>query len=309
MNIKGSRWLMRFSLLLALVLFSACCLVACNDGEDPALNPDAEAVYQDAIVLLGEGKYEEAYAKFVSIKDEKGVGAYLDRFVWVCTEETYTNHSGSFTRTTKYTCDGSGRILQATETDSNGGKRVTEYRYGETDGRLLETKRSVDGVVDYTVQYSYNADGLLASKKYVTDAFGEYVHTYEYDENGNLIKENDGFPDSPCTVEYSYDSQGRLVETKQTYGGPMPSATVTAYSYGDDGRISGGEVSYRGADGSETRSTQEYSNGLLVKETAHYYDGDVVMVYEYDAHGNRTKVKGDTTTEFGYALFYRSEAK
>ena len=309
MNIKGSRWLMRFSLLLALVLFFACCLVACNDGEDPALNPDAEAVYQDAIVLLGEGKYEEAYAKFVSIKNEKDVDSYLDRFVWVCTEETYTNHSGSFTRTTKYTCDGSGRILQATETDSNGGKRVTEYWYGETDGRLLETKRSVDGVVDYTVQYSYNADGLLASKKYVTDAFGEYVHTYEYDENGNLIKENDGFPDSPCTVEYSYDSQGRLVETKQTYGGPMPSATVTAYSYGDDGRISGGEVSYRGADGSETRSTQEYSNGLLVKETAHYYDGDVVMVYEYDAHGNLTKVKGNTTTEFGYALFYRSEAK
>ena len=188
MNIKGSRWLMRFSLLLALVLFSACCLVACNDGEDPALNPDVEAVYQDAIVLLGEGKYEEAYAKFVSIKDEKDVGAYLDRFVWVCTEETYTNHSGSFTRTTRYTCDGSGRILQATETDSNGGKRVTEYWYGETDGRLLETKRSVDGVVDYTVQYSYNADGLLASKKYLTDAFGEYVHTYEYDENGNLIK-------------------------------------------------------------------------------------------------------------------------
>lgn len=293
------------SFVLCLLLLSFTLLLTACRGADPS-----EKIYNEAIKLLNDGKYEDAYNKFVSIQDKKDVRAYLDRFVWVCTLEKYTNHSGTFTRTTEYICNDYGYVVLEIETDSNGTAYRTEYYYEtQNGGKLLETKRSANGVVDYAVQYLYDSVGRLAEERYTTEAFGQYAHTYEYDKSGNLIKANYNFPESPYTMEYSYDASGRLTEKKQVYQYPLPSTTVTKYVYGSDGLIVSGEITNQSYDGSVTVTKQEYEKGLLIKETIHYYDGDVTKVYEYDAYGNLTKVKENVTYEYSYTLYYREASQ
>ena len=286
------------SLLVLTMLFCAC--------EESGGKTAVDLTVNEAIELLNNGKYEEAYAKFFSIKNSTDVSAYLDRFVWVCTGEKYTNHSGTFTRSTEYICNDYGYVMTAVESDSNGGESRTDYRY-ETDegGKLLEKVKAVNNETVSTVLYSYTQSGLLAEEKYITDAFGEYSIAYEYDGAGNLVFVNYGFPEAPYTVEYTYDDQGRLIEEKQVYEVPIPQTTTKKYVYDDNGQIIGGEIISQNYDGSETVTTREYENGLLIRETEHYYDGDVTLVYEYDAYRNLVKVTSDTTTEYSYQLFYR----
>ena len=102
------------SLLVLTMLFCAC--------EESGGKTAVDLTVNEAIELLNNGKYEEAYAKFFSIKNSADVSAYLDRFVWVCTGEKYTNHSGTFTRSTEYICNDYGYVMTAVESDSNGGE-------------------------------------------------------------------------------------------------------------------------------------------------------------------------------------------
>ena len=60
--------------------------------ENPPQNPTAqsdEELYNNALTLLGEGKLEDAYALFLSIKEYADVSTYLSYFVFKADEHTY----------------------------------------------------------------------------------------------------------------------------------------------------------------------------------------------------------------------------
>lgn len=250
---------------------------------DPSA-PDPEKLYNEAIALLDSGKYEEAYGKLLSIKDKKDVSEYLERFVWVCGKETYTNASGAYKSVTVYTINKNGYVTEARESDNTGREYITQYLY-ETDkgGRLLETARWLVGTDDNTiVEYVYDSYGNLVEKVlWFSFEDAEYKIIYEYDNDGRLVKEINNNFNMPYTVEYSYGSDGKLTQsaTIDAFG-----TTVTKYEYD--------------------------KNGLLVKESTNYYDGDGSVTYEYDENGNLIKMTehtGVNTVYSDYKLYYRSD--
>ena len=245
---------------------------------------DADKVYNDAIGLLNSGKYEDAYNKFLSIKDKKDVGEYLDRFVWVCGKENYRNASGEYTSVTEYKYNDNGYLVQILDSDSRGEEYITDYYYGYSSGRLyIETvKRMVETENIVKSTYLYNEKGLLEEEVVWSGVENdEYSVIYQYDSNGLLIKEiNDNFY-SPYTEVFSYDSNGRLIQSTLT--GVVGDA-VSKYEYDQ--------------------------NGLLIKKSTGYIDGDVVITYEYDSNGNlikETLSSGESTVYSDYKLVYRGE--
>lgn len=255
---------------------------SCGKSDPSAL--DVNKIYNDALELLESGKYEEAYNKFLSIKGKKDVQEYLDRFVWVCQKENYSNASGEYTSVTEYKYDDNGYLKQKRESDSRGTEYITDYFYNSSAGLITETIRRMEGSnYKWTAEYLYNANGdLIEEVIWSPLEEAEYSILYEYDNQGKLVKEINNNFEMSYTAEYSYDNNGKLVQYSATY--ETGNTTVTKYEYG--------------------------KNGLLVKETTGYYDGDVVITYDYDDNGNlvkKTRSLGETTEYSEYKLFYRGQ--
>lgn len=250
--------------------------------EDPA-TPNPEKIYNDALNLLNSGKYEDAYNKFITIKDKKDVNEYLNRFIWVYTTEKYTNHSGTVTRTTTYTYGANGNIEKAHETDSRGIEYITTYTYGTTgESNYIEETRLEVGTDNNLITTSlYDKKGALKEQSiWSSIEEAEYSILYQYDSNGLLIKESNNNFNMPYTIDYTYDKNGKLSQSSLN---DYFSSTVTKYEYD--------------------------KNGNLIKETTQYYDGESSISYEYDANGNLTiasKSSGEVTEYSGYKLIYRS---
>ena len=257
---------------------------ACTScGKADPTTPDPEKIYNDALTLIKSGKYEDAYKKFITIKDKKDVSEYLDRFHWVYTVEKYTNHSGTVTRTTTYTYGANGKIEKAHETDSRGIEYITTYTYGTTgESNYIEKTRWEVGTDNNLITTSlYDKKGALKEQSiWSSIEEAEYSILYQYDSNGLLIKESNNNFNMPYTIDYTYDKNGKLIQSSLN---DYFSSTVTKYEYD--------------------------KNGNLIKETTQYYDGESSISYEYDANGNLTKASkssGEVTEYSGYKLIYRS---
>ena len=255
---------------------------SCGEEDPSAIDP--EKIYNEAIKLLNNGEYEDAYKKFFIIKDMRDVSEYLDRFVWVCGKENFSNASGVYKSYTVHTVNENGYVTETKETNNGGVTYITKYFY-ETDqgGLLLETVRWQVGTDEnVVVSYYYDEYGVLQKQvRWLSYEDSEFDILYEYDSEGRLIKEINNSIYMPYTEEYTYTDDGKLAQSVMIdfYGN-----TVTKYEYD--------------------------KNGFLVKETTNYYDGDGVITYEYDANGNLIKMTepdGSITEYYDYRLFYREE--
>ena len=192
-------------------------------------------------------------------------------------------------RVTTKTTDAWGNILSVS--DANGGK--VEYFYSSigkpesisAENSTVEMTYDDAGnqisLVDPdagTITYTYAADGTITKEKdgrgvetiYTFDALGRvsstkigsFVVSNEYGTSGTeklrLVKQTAG----NNSVEYVHDRFGRVVQEKKNIQGQSP--LVYTYEYNNRNQL----------------SKACYPNGLVVE-------------YEYDQYGNKTKVKAD----------------
>ena len=242
------------SILLALLTCCTVFLVSCDSGSTPSgsvpTTPGTEdestnalqEKYDNAVALIGEGKYEEAYALFEELGDFNNANTELAKFRYVPTKMTYTEieiedgdkeiHTSSailhydehnfplqitFTNGDEnyiydYDYDDKGNLLKEIYTDYDGSKSITDYTY-DTNGNCIKEVYTYSDGDKYIYDYTYDTNGNLIKEVYTRDDGAKEVSDYTYDTNGNLIKEiYTDYDGDKSIYDYTYDDHGNLIK-------------------------------------------------------------------------------------------------
>jgi RHS repeat-associated protein len=194
-----------------------------------------------------------------------------------------------------FSYDSRGNLLSAIDSDSSvtytydSSNRITRVNYNTE--RFLEFTYDSSGrrsrMVDqdgFTTNYSYDSLGRLKS---LADATGANIITYSYDNVGRLGREDNG---NGTFTTYSYDLAGQLVELVNY----KSDATVNSYyyyAYDNTGR----RISMTTLDGVTTYGYDPIGQLTLVN-----LPNGRIIEYQYDAAGNRTKVR-DSGIDIDYS--------
>ena len=338
-------------LTLSMVL-SSCDFAALFDGEasetvttsetpttentTPTENPQQgtpikieEERYNRALALLDEGKLEDAYTLFLSIKNYADVPTYLSHFVFKADENEYkslySHHSY------RYQYDECGRVVRCDVTnlttqnttsyfyeyDENGclikqgslyGENkafVTMYEYDEK-GRPILLKES-----SHMVSLEYDEQDRIVKR--VSDSWGEKDTTlYTYDEEGFLTEQifMSGDGRKWCKVTWEHNEYGDVIKrTEQEINDLLASpdnvetyVAVYIREYDENGNLT--KITYQ--DGSY--DAYEYDeNGNKLQYTSYYGANDfIVFYYTYDENGNMTAYRRENAkgvTNYMYAIY------
>lgn len=215
-----------------------------NSSDDESLTK-----YNEAMALLEQGKLEEAYTIFLTLKDYKDVMEHLS-----CLSFKYK------------------QIVDA-------GRPDTYYEYDEYGKITYEYHTSPSVAYSYT--YEYDENQRLIKAQYDSDLGKQSIKLYEYDAVGNLIKQTDINGDTVYVTSFAYDVRGnkiRVVSEKFNI--------IIEYKYDDANNLL--ETIVKNKDGEVTESSfSEYdSNNRLIRQTIKYGSGTQVTTYEYDESGN-----------------------
>ncbi len=156
-------------------------------------------------------------------------------------------------------------------------------------GRIIELQDNVGG----KIVYEYDDDGKL-SRTYTSKNKSIVARTnYKYSEDGLLMEEDN----EHIYAAYSYDSDGRLIETKYTYTNytyPEPiDVAKTEYEYNESGLLKIeknrviNEVNIIGDDTSFSR-TRILEHAKMLESYGFYFSsilfcGNYVIEYTYDS--------------------------
>ena len=239
-------------LLVCVICLSLLASVLCSCGavENLSARIKTQKTYNQAVRLLEEGKTQQAYDAFLSIKDEPEAAKYLQHFVFRCARMT-------------------------TEDNSESTESVFEY---DQYGRITKIEKTIDnGIWDpYTEVTVYEYD----EQNRVT----RYNHTcYEYDDRGNIIKatgSNGGY------AEFAYDEQGHC--TLETFMNSEGSVYLTyQYEYNEYGDVvvSNKDDVYGGRTMTFTYAYEYDLNGNMIKRES----GEVTDTWEYDEQGREIR--------------------
>lgn len=105
-------------------------------------------------------------------------------------------------------------------------------------GLKRETTYNADGTEDSRTKYTYE-NGLLVKKRYFIGGEGATMSVYTYDENGRLIETQNTFDKAPSnnwTTTYDYDTEGRVIRELYTLdSGQIKGEHLTEYD--EKGRV------------------------------------------------------------------------
>ncbi|MCM0593810.1 MAG: CARDB domain-containing protein [Gloeotrichia echinulata DEX184] len=194
-----------------------------------------------------------------------------------------------------YTYDSRGNLLTAIDSDSSvtytydSLDRLTKVSYGAD--RFLEFTYDSAGrrsrMVDkdgFTTNYSYDTLGRLKS---LTDATGANIISYTYDNVGRLSREDNG---NGTYTTYSYDLAGQLLSLVNYESNGTVNSRFD-YTYDNAGR----RTSTTTLEGTTTYGYDSIGQLTLVN-----LPNGRIIEYQYDAAGNRIKVK-DSGVETAYS--------
>ena len=213
----------------------------------------------------------------------------------------------------------------ALQTSTTGNGLKTTYEYDRL-GRLAGVKEN--GAQLYSL--TYNGDGQAA--RLVDNASGETTE-YEYDGAGRLIRANRTSSSSGASLlsaENVYDSYGRAKSTtyllpNQTqkytlayqnkssllstiYLPDPPESAIISYHYDKFERLSfmyltafnmpDIQTTYQYVDRTDGSTT--YTSNRIAEESLSMANGSVSFAYTYDANGNITEIKKNSTPQVTY---------
>ena len=258
-----------------------------------------EDAYLEAVTYLEEGKLEEAYDLFLTIKGYRDVDDYLGRFAFryesrierdkryastthyeydaygktVC-EVYFSTHDGSMTTHT-YKYDDNQNLIEEVYQYASSPKIVTLYEYDENN--MPVRKSGSSGVI---LEVEYDAKGNIVKEIY-TNA----VLAYTYDENGNLLTEIFTYKDGEVYYHatYEYDAKGNRVKFTDD-------RRVVTSHYDERGNLVKDELLL--SDGNVNCTEYEYDTmGNCIKQVTDFFDRDglVIDTFQYDENGNMTE--------------------
>jgi YD repeat-containing protein len=235
-----------------------------------------------AVQLLEDGKTQEAYDAFWTIKDHPEAAQYLSHFVFRYARKTTTDFAED--TETLYEYDAYGRIVKITHSVDNGvhpvSTNVTWYEYDEKNRVIKYGMGGHATLYEYdqngniakvtkpngnTAEFTYDAQGNVTQEIYKdVDGKTYLCYTHEYNEHGDVVLSHKkhfiySSGEFTFTHSYEYDQNGRMIK--------RVSDTVTdAWEYDELGR----EIKY-----------------ILNQENWHYKR--YIRTTEYDAYGNYAK--------------------
>ena len=118
--------------VLLLICLTALCLASCMDNK--------QAKYDEAMALIGEGKFTEAYEIFKGLGDYNDSETIVKRFRYVPTDAIFTSEKDGTTESA-----GSINIYyndnnlpkQIVENEANGDRNVADYAY-DAKGNVIQ---------------------------------------------------------------------------------------------------------------------------------------------------------------------------
>lgn len=289
-----------FALLLAVSL--CFCLFGCDIEEttDPEKNDKNEDTteettdseksekYDEALDLIGEGKYEDAYAIFEELGDFKDSEEQLAKFHYIpvdaiikYVEGTYTEYIniditlndmnlieqvyasiGDEYQNFEWKYDENGNVVRFISTYGSGSIQICEYEYDSNNNCTRRTYIYNDGSTsEDNISYFYDSKGNI-TEKVKTSEYGTDTYTYIYDANNKLIKATRTSSSwGTAIMNYSYDAQGNVIKV----GERESSDTYTYYFYEYD------------------------NNGNIVKISKDGYN--YWQEYDFDEHSNMTELR------------------
>lgn len=270
-------------------------------------------VYNDAVELIGQEKYLEAYYRLHKCRGYKDTEDVLNNFILVYEKSTYTFSDGK-TSVTDYIYDEEGRCTSEKTLNSSGSISSFEYQYDEAGNLLKEIENMSDGRV-FITEFIYGNYGCIKEEHSSLHQDYKYTTEYEYDDGGRCIKEittdSDGDVD---TVDYHYDSAGNLLKAyySRSWGGDA----FIEYFYDSESMCV--EERHWFAQDETPYETVEYvrnGTGEWTVRVSKDRGGNVEKTMQnfYDDYGNRYKYtitdsEGSTdTNEFsGLVIFYNN---
>ncbi len=149
---------------------------------------------------------------------------------------------------TVYTYDAAGNCLTETYNGYNGYSNKTVRTFNAAGQTLTETvsSRYEDGDSYSSVTtYSYDANGSVIKRAYRSSSVwnGEnsnfsYTCTYSYDANGRILTEETEYSDGTAEIVlYTYDGDGNRLTHSYNQTGPYGYSWNDVYSYDKDGNL------------------------------------------------------------------------
>ena len=221
---------------------------------DPTYNKPTSTT--DPLGLVTQMSYDPATGNLLSIVADAG-------------------SSSHFNATQRFTYSGQGQILTATSPLGT----VTQYTYDGSGNRTSITRDAGSGHLNQLTRMSYSALGDVTA---VTDPNGD-VTTSTFDADRRLAAVTlPGTPAAPGGVvtAFSYDPDGRPLQTRQSAGGAVLRTTSATYT------LTGKIATATDADGSVTRYTYDPVDRL----SSIADPMGRVTRYAYDAMSRRTAV-------------------
>lgn len=234
---------------------------------------DNSVKYAEALSLLANGQYAEAYDIFVELENYEDSQEYLSHFRYVPIKIYPSYYDESEHRITNHI----EYVL-----NSNGLPTSVISSYGGSD--------------KYTVEYVYDDEGRII-KEFNSTSSNPYSFEYEYDLNGNLVKRTYTYSGNISTIEYTYNSLNQLIEELSTDANGETS--IIQYKYNSRGNLIEKVYSW---------SVHKYlydSHDRLVSDVRTYSNGNKdILEYTYDINGNLTMEVNKYAYQPSYTYYY-----
>ena len=228
-----------------------------------------EEKYNEALELIANKNYTEAYTLLREIKDYDKAAEKLQNFFYA-----------------------PNRLVETKE-DSDGRDSSTYYfNYNEL-GCLISIKDRSDEI-DYERVYDANGNILIGYDREFYD-----IAQYFYDADGRMSKKEN---DDGKSVLYFYDEKGNIVKSEHYEDGENYKTLIYDYEY--TGNVITKLTVYKEGKKEKPRYVKEYDlNGRLISYTED--TDDEAAYYEYDADGRLIKITVDEDVD--YSIDYTVE--
>lgn len=225
------------SFLLSVLLLLS--LTACGKSEVPSEKKPAkkDKKYEQAIVQLKKGNWEEAYALLKEATDPRAAEE-LEHFVFVPVRSYREESASGYKADSTYAYDTAGHLIDEKKAGRSNWTTSLEFHSAYTyegDKQVARTYRSQD--YSFNEAYTYDAAGRELFYRFMDeDGVTRYGHTCTYDERGNLLEQVrfDALDKAgSITTTYTYDQENRvLTQTETDWDGDTD---VYTYCYAEDG--------------------------------------------------------------------------
>ncbi len=262
------------------------------------------------LVLLEEGKVEEAYKLLIADKDNEQAQELLSKINVVFTKQSVKDESfGEISF--EYEYDSNGNMTKRVYKTNGKESNTLVAEYGENGNLIIATLTFSFGDSD-TMEWIYNPDGSVKERIEKDLTTGEIIMitAYEYNDAGLTSKETrSNNYETVSVTEYIYDENGNTI--KVVTSSPDGSEMSYEYYYDENGRQTGWKENLYSV--TRTVELQYDENGLVIERTSYNEDGSVYVAidYFYDEVGNLVKdvqnvyYGAKIVTDFsGYKYFY-----